>query len=195
MDPIMAMIFIFGGNYAPRGFAYCDGTLLAISANSALFSLLGTTYGGNGVQTFGLPELRGRVPLGAGQRPGFFAYALGQNGGSEYTTLTIANMPAHTHVMSNTLVVNPAASDAPATTNTPSSTVAPAVLPKMGIGPGAVTVNGYATPVSGVTMAPGTVTGGITAAITGGSQSFSTMMPYQVMNYLICIQGVYPSRN
>ena len=98
MDPMLASIMIFAGNFAPRGWAFCDGQLLAISANSALFSLLGTTYGGDGRTTFGLPDLRGRAAIGPRHGPGLSNYALGQRGGVETVTLNITQIPSHTHL-------------------------------------------------------------------------------------------------
>src|SRR5664279_4089451 len=97
MDPLLASILIFAGNFAPRGWALCNGQLMAINQNQALFSLLGTTYGGDGFTTFALPDLRGRVPIHMGQGPGLSNYIIGQTGGSENTTLLPTNLPPHTH--------------------------------------------------------------------------------------------------
>src|SRR3954468_23228168 len=96
-EPFLGEIRMFGGNFAPRGWAFCNGQILSIAQNTALFSLLGTTYGGNGQTTFGLPDLRGRVAVSAGQGPGLSNYSLGELAGSESVTLTSANMPAHNH--------------------------------------------------------------------------------------------------
>jgi microcystin-dependent protein len=96
-EPFIGEIKMFGGNFAPRGFAFCDGQLLSISQNTALFAILGTTYGGDGRTTFGLPDLRGRVPVHAGTGPGLSSYRIGQKGGTETTTITVANLPAHSH--------------------------------------------------------------------------------------------------
>src|SRR4051812_28387187 len=97
MEADLAMVFMFAGNFAPRGFASCEGQILAISQNTALFSLLGTTYGGNGQTTFALPDLRGRSAIGQGQGPGLSPYVEGQTGGSETVTLTVNQLPPHTH--------------------------------------------------------------------------------------------------
>src|SRR5688572_18111229 len=97
MDEFIAIIKMFGGNFAPRGWALCNGQILSIAQNTALFSLLGTTFGGNGQTTFALPDLRGRVPIHPGQGPGLSNYSLGQQAGTETVTLTINNMPAHGH--------------------------------------------------------------------------------------------------
>ncbi len=101
-DPFIGEVQLFGFNFPPRGYATCDGQLQAISTNTALFSLLGTTYGGNGQTTFALPDLRGRVPIHMGQGPGLSSYTIGEVGGSESTTLTINNLPAHTHTVTVT---------------------------------------------------------------------------------------------
>jgi microcystin-dependent protein len=97
MTPFIGQSMLFGGNFAPRGWALCDGQLLSISSHSALFSILGTTYGGDGVSTFGLPDLRGRVPVHAGQGPGLTPASLGHKSGTETVTLTTAQMPSHHH--------------------------------------------------------------------------------------------------
>src|SRR3954465_13916452 len=115
--PFIGQISLFGGNFAPRGWAFCKGQLLAISQNTALFSILGTTYGGNGQTTFALPDLRGRVPIHFGQGPGLSSYALGETGGAETTTLTVNELPAHTHA------VSPRASNNAQTTNRPGGTI------------------------------------------------------------------------
>src|SRR5947209_8060302 len=98
-QPFLGMIILFCGNFAPRGYALCNGQLLAIAQNTALFSLLGTYFGGNGQTTFALPDLRGRVPVGTGQGPGLSNHDLGQLSGSEHVTLTTDQMPSHTHVV------------------------------------------------------------------------------------------------
>lgn len=99
MEPILGSIMLFAGNFQVRGFWNCDGRLLSIAENSALFSILGTTYGGDGVSTFALPDLRGRIPVGQGQGPGLRSVSLGERSGSNTATLTVANMPAHNHPM------------------------------------------------------------------------------------------------
>src|SRR4051794_30340022 len=111
--PFIGQISLFGGNFAPRGWAFCNGQLLAVSQNTALFSILGTTYGGNGQTTFALPDLRGRVPVHFGQGPGLSPYQLGEVGGTETTTLNVNQLPPHTHA------VAPAASNNVQTSNRP----------------------------------------------------------------------------
>src|SRR5450631_4459450 len=97
MDPLLASIIIFASNFPPKGWAFCNAQILSIAQNTALFSLLGTTYGGDGITTFALPDLRGRLPVQAGQGPGLSNYDLGQSGGSESTTLLLSNLPQHNH--------------------------------------------------------------------------------------------------
>src|SRR3977135_1047673 len=99
MDAYIALILLFGGNFEPRNWAFCNGQIMSISQNTALFSLLGTTYGGNGQTTFALPDLRGRVPVGQGQGPGLSNYSLGQVAGAENLFLSIAQLPSHTHAI------------------------------------------------------------------------------------------------
>jgi len=183
MDEYMAIIKLFAGNFAPRGFAYCAGQILSISTNSALFSLLGTTYGGNGQTTFALPDLRGRVPLGAmGQGPGLNDYVLGQMSGTETVTLIITEIPQHHHLF--------LASTAAGTTNTPTSTSVLGAPPATGSGPSASQIKTYVedgtanTPLSPTTIGPA-----------GGSQAHANMQPYTALNYVITTQGVFPSRN
>src|SRR4051812_1587744 len=105
-EPYIGEIMMFAGNFAPRGWALCDGSLLSISQNTALFSILGTTFGGNGQTTFGLPDLRGRLPMHPGQGPGRTGRTLGESGGAETVTLNTTQMPAHTHTASATVAIN-----------------------------------------------------------------------------------------
>jgi microcystin-dependent protein len=164
-EPFLGSIIIFGGNFAPRGWAFCAGQLLPINQNTALFSLLGTTYGGNGQTTFALPDLRGRAPIGFGQGPGLSNYDLGQQGGVENVTLTIPELAAHTHTQP--------ASTAEETTNRPSN-----AFPAKG---------GVYAGTSDTTMGAG--------GATGGGQPHENRQPYTAMNYIIALQGIFPSRN
>ena len=164
-EPFLAQIMLFGGNFAPRGWAFCSGQILSIAQNTALFSLLGTTYGGNGQTTFALPDLRGRVAVHPGQGPGLSAVTQGESSGTETATLLVTNMPAHSHF--------PQATNAAATTSKPANAV-PA-------GGGV-----YATPAA-VNMAATTPA--------GGSQPFSIRNPYLGVNYIIALEGIFPSRN
>jgi microcystin-dependent protein len=196
MESFIALITMFGGNFAPRGWAFCQGQILSIAQNTALFSLLGTTFGGNGQTTFALPDLRGRVPVGTGQGPGLSPVNLGEMAGNPTTTLLITNMPAHNHTAdASTLQVTPSASTAAATTHIPGSTLVPAQLPTIGGGPSATTIKGYAPKDNTASLASGTVSGNVTIGIAGGSQPFSIMQPYLGISYIIAIEGIYPSRN
>ena len=169
-EPFIGEISMFAGNFAPRGWAFCEGQLLPISQNSALFSLLGTTYGGDGRTTFALPDLRGRVPMHPGTGPGLSNYRLGQKGGAETTTLTVAQLPSHSHPIQ--------ANEKSPTINDPKN----AVMANLGPIPGI-----YARDAGTITMKP---TGN-----TGGNQSVDIRQPYCTVNYIIALQGVYPSRN
>ncbi|EGV42667.1 phage tail protein [Bizionia argentinensis JUB59] len=162
---------MFAGNYAPVGWAKCEGQLLAISSNSALFSLLGTNYGGDGQTTFGLPDLRGRVPMHYGNGPGLSAYAQGQSGGSESNTLTVANLPAHNHQVNAVLDDGDSASPK---YNFPANTK---LLDKE-----------YSANTSNTTMNSSMI------GNTGNNQPVNNMQPYQTVTFIIALQGIYPSR-
>ncbi|PST81841.1 phage tail protein [Pedobacter yulinensis] len=199
-EPYLGSIVLWAPNFAPRGWAYCLGQTLAISSNTALFSLLGTTYGGNGQTTFMLPNFGGRVPVGAGQSPGTSNYTLGQVSGTENVTITLAQMPMHTHVASGTLNgnVSLAASAAQAQSHTPST--ANNVLASPYDPNAASDVNGYISQAAGGTLVPlagGSLSGNvaITVGVAGGSMPLPIMQPYLAINYIIALEGVFPSRN
>jgi microcystin-dependent protein len=184
MEGYYAEIRMFASNFAPRNWAFCQGQLLSIASNTALFSLLGTTYGGNGQTTFALPDFRGRVAVGTGQGPGLTNVDLGELAGSSSTTLTIPNLPQHNH----TATLN--ASTVKATTQGP---VTGAALGRAQDSTGTVAPLIY-TPVSSspnVALDPASVAVGIT----GGSQPFSNLQPYLGMNFIICVLGIFPSRD
>ena len=167
-EPFLGMIAIYPYNFAPRGWAMCNGQILPIAQNTALFSLLGTTFGGNGQTTFALPDLRGRAPLSQGQGPGLSSYDLGQVGGVESQTLTINQMPAHNHQVH--------ASDGDATSNKPDG--------------------GYLAQGNQYTnVAPNVLMGPAMIGNTGGSQPFSLLQPYLVLTFCIALEGIFPSRN
>jgi len=173
MDPFMAEIRIFPFGFAPSGWALCDGQLIPISQNTALFSLLGTTYGGDGKSTFGLPNLQGSVPVMPGQGSGLSTYDLGQAGGSDSVTLLTTQMPAHTHFQMAD-VLDPADLNIPASTR---------VL--------AQSQNVFAyqpSTASTVQMAQPALTP------VGADQPHTNMMPSLVFNFCIALQGVYPQR-
>ncbi|KAA2238902.1 phage tail protein [Chitinophaga agrisoli] len=196
MEPYLAMIMAFGGNFQIRGWLFCNGQILSIAQNTALFSILGTTYGGNGQTTFALPDLRGRAAVGWGQAPGLGNYSLGEVTGTTSTTLTIGNMPAHNHVADLSQATSiPSASTAPGTTSTPANNMVPAKLPNQGTGPGALPITGYAAQDNTTTLAPGKVGGTIQIGISGGTQPFSIQNPILAISYLIATAGIFPSRN
>jgi microcystin-dependent protein len=182
-EPFLGEIIMFGGNFAPRGWAKCQGQLLSIVQNTALFSILGTTYGGDGQVTFGLPDMQGRSPIGDGSGPGLSPAFLGEKAGVESTTLTINQMPIHNHAATiGSLAI--AARSARGDSLTPESTV-PAIDP-----------NGtaiYSAGAANVTMAA--LTGAPTINTNGGSQSFSIRNPYTCVTFIIALEGVFPSRN
>lgn len=165
-EPFIGSIILFAGNFAPRGWAFCNGQLLAISQNTALFSILGTTYGGNGQTTFALPDLRGRVPVSSGQGPGLSSYSLGQQAGEENVTLNAQQLPSHTH--------SQPATNGQETTNRPNG-----ALPARG--------GVYSNESDGSAFHP------TTAA--GGGQPHDNLPPYLTLNYIIALEGIYPSRN
>ena len=196
MEPFLGFIAAFGFTFAPRTWAFCQGQIISISTNTALFSLLGTTYGGNGSTTFALPDLRGRTLIGQGQGPGLSYYSLGDMGGTENTTLLINNMPAHNHAV---VVTSPTpaiiADNSVANTSVPTGNRL-AISPKTGSGPNASTLNTYTT-ATGNPVQLGTAAGPITAqtGISGGSLPFSLVQPFLAINYCISLQGIFPSRN
>lgn len=167
-SPFLGMIIIVPYNFAPRGWAFCQGQTLSISQNTALFSLLGTTYGGNGQTTFNLPDLRGRVSVSSGQGPGLSNYDLGEVTGVESVTLIQTQLPAHNHLVG----VN----NGDATSSKPSNRVLAAG-------------GGYADAADGSTML-NTAVGN-----TGGGQPHTNLQPLLTLNYCIALQGIFPSRN
>ena len=170
LNPFVGEIMMFAGNFAPVGWGLCNGQLLAIAQNQALFSLLGTTYGGNGQTTFALPDLRGRAPIHFGQGPGLSNYPQGQVAGEENHTLIATEMPTHTHVAHG--------DPANGTSDTPTG-----LLPARNPG---------GTPAYGA--AASAQLAGTYLATAGGSQPHNNMQPYLVLNYCIALTGVFPSR-
>ena len=211
-EPFVGEIRMVGFNFAPRGWAFCQGQMLSIAQNQALFSLLGTTYGGNGTTTFGLPDLRARVPVGMGANPpGLQPVQQGQMAGTQTTTLLLSNMPAHTHQATfagtgggaptpPTVTIAVASTDA--SENDPNGNI-PAML-SAGRGsytplfaPASSATSG--AHLGGVTVTPGSaggITGGtVTLAAAGSSLPFSILNPYLGLNFIIALQGIFPSRN
>lgn len=161
---------MFGGNFAPRGWAFCAGQLLSIAQNTALFSILGTTYGGNGTTTFALPDLRGRVPMSSGTGPGLTPRTLGEMAGEENHTLIATEMPAHNHLAR--------CNNSGASGGRPEGTVP-------GVSGSAI----YDSASDGTTMNAQMITPA------GGSQPHNNMQPYTVVNFIIALEGIFPSRN
>lgn len=170
-EPFIGQLALVPYNFAPKGWALCNGQILSIAQNTALFSLLGTTYGGNGTTTFALPDLRGRVPLSSGQGPGLNNYILGQTGGAETQTLTLNQIPAHTHLL--------IADTSVGTSERPNG-----ALPARN----AAGVPQYGTHSTGTMSAGGTQSA-------GGSQPHDNMQPYVTLNWIIALQGIFPSQN
>jgi microcystin-dependent protein len=178
MEGTIATIMMFGGNFAPRNWAFCAGQILPIAQYTALFSLIGTYYGGNGTTNFGLPDLQGRVAVGAGQGPGLSNYSLGEASNAETATMTLGQMPTHNHS---------------------SGTVS---IPVSGSNASLEEANGniLATPGTDIYATPGTSPavnyGSFSASVLpqGSGQPFSIMQPYECINFVICMSGVFPVR-
>jgi microcystin-dependent protein len=170
-DPFVAEIRIFPFNFAPTGWAFCDGQLMPISQNTALFSLLGTTYGGDGKSTFALPDMQGNAPMQPGQGPGLSLHDLGETGGSEFVTLIESEIPAHTHQLRASL------DDADLQIPTPTRSLAKSQGGNM-----------YATAGPLVAMSPNAL------PPAGGSLPHNNMQPYLTLNFCIALQGVFPPR-
>jgi microcystin-dependent protein len=185
-EPFIGEIIMFAGNFAPRGWALCQGQLLSIAQNTALFSILGTTYGGNGQTTFGLPDLRGRAPIGQGQGPGLPPTVLGEVAGTPTHTMIITEMPMHNH---------PFQGSQGASTNDGNDTQPGGNLPAI------ATVNvsntDYQVTAYRSGAQPDAQLAGFTGTvgIAGGSQPFSIMQPYLGINFIIALEGIFPSRN
>lgn len=170
-EPFVGEVRMFAGNFAPRGWAFCDGQLLAVSQNDALFSLLGTIYGGDGRTTFGLPDLRGRIPIHPGTGPGLSPRRLGAKGGAEKVTLTVNQLPSHSHHLQ-------------VSTNN-----GPEPNPQGNVLAGSTLVEAYADEQPLVNMASSSITN------VGGSQSHTNLMPYLCIHFIIALVGIYPSRH
>lgn len=170
-DPYLGEIKMFAGNFNPRGYAFCNGQLLPIPQNTALFSLLGTTYGGNGTSTFALPDLQGRTPMQQGAGPGLSVHVLGEMSGETAVTLLNVNMPAHTHSLG---------------CNVAQTTASPENATFSG---NARIGSGYASAGVNVPMNLNSI------QPTGGNQAHNNMQPFLALTFIIALQGVYPARN
>ncbi len=171
-EQYLGEIRMFAGSFAPRGWAMCNGQLLPVNQNQALFSLLGTTYGGNGQTSFALPDFRGKVPVHFGQGSGLSAYSLGQTGGSETATISISQMPAHSHQVN--------ALTAEGNQNSPTGNL-PANTKNLD--------KEYSTATADTTMNAAMI------GNTGGGQAFSIKAPTNTVTFIIAITGIFPSRN
>ncbi len=192
-NPFLGTIIIWPINFAPRGWAYCQGQLLSISQNTALFSLLGTTYGGDGRTTFGLPDMQGRVPVGAGHGAGLTARTLGQKGGNEQTNLTVANLPAHTHSASTgamSVTIKASVQDGDEAVPSANSTLAKGIVGR----DSALNYKAGGAPTVDLNTGAA-VSGSVTIGNTGGNQWFSNEQPFLVTNYIIAMVGMFPSRS
>jgi microcystin-dependent protein len=179
MEGTLAVVTPVAYNFTPRYWLPCNGQLLNISTNSALFSLLGTTYGGNGMQTFGLPDLRGRVAVGTGNGPSS-SVSLGEVGGTENVTLSLANIPPHNH--NGPITITPRVGATAETADAADNNLGQAT-------------NGYANTPTPNTFVQGPNVVSSTVGMAGSSMPFEILTPYITVNYVICTQGVYPSRN
>jgi microcystin-dependent protein len=169
-NPFLGQISMFGGNFAPRGHALCNGQLLSIDQNDALFALIGTIYGGDGVTTFAMPNMQSRIPYHRGNLAGGSSYTIGENGGQEQVTITTNQLPPHTHI--------------PVGNSTDGSQSSPA----NGFW-GAANANKYST------AAPNAPMNAAAIGPTGGSQPHDNMLPFLCVNFIIALEGVFPSQN
>jgi microcystin-dependent protein len=172
-NPFLGEIRMFGGNFAPVGWALCNGQLLSIAQNTALFSLLGTTYGGNGTTTFALPDLRARVPIHAGQGVGLSSYTLGEQTGAESVTLTVAQLPAHNHIVNGVASGGNQASPAG----------------------GLPAVESTGTSLDYSNASPNASMNSAMLSNTGSNQPHLNIQPVLCVNFIIALQGIFPSRN
>jgi len=171
-EPFIGEIRMFAGNFAPRDWALCDGQLLAISQNDALFSLLGTIYGGDGRTTFGLPDLRGRIPVNQGSGPGLFSKRLGEKGGAENVVLNVNHLPLHNHAV---IAANQSGNNLGET---------PVRFAATQLKKAYNNSNVNTIPLKGSSLTN-----------SGSGQAHSNVMPYQCINYIIALFGIYPSRS
>lgn len=198
MEGTIGEVRNFAGNFAPRGWSFCQGQQMSIAAFQALYVLIGTTYGGDGVTAFNLPDLRGRVAVGTGQGPGLTNVILGTAAGVENAALTINNLPMHNHVVgANNASFATSVNSAEASLHTPAAGVSIASAGYMSSG-SFVQNLGFNTATPAVALNSGTLdTSSITANVSaaGGSVPHNNMQPYLAVNFIICIEGIFPSRN
>ncbi|MCL1059491.1 tail fiber protein [Shewanella gelidimarina] len=199
-EPFIGEIKMVGFNYAPRNYAKCDGAIIAISQNSALYSLLATQFGGDGRTTFGLPDFRGRTPMSQGTGPGLTTRIMGQKNGSEYNTLQLAQMPNHAHpiVDTETKITGTLSISIPASSDNATETTPIGNVPAIGISASRATPL-YATEATGKMKAfeaklDTTAELKTNTQNTGGNTAVNNVQPYQVVNFIIALQGLYPPR-
>lgn len=182
MEGYIGQIILFAGTFEPLNWAYCDGRLLSIPQNQALFAIIGTTYGGDGRNNFALPDLRGRVAVGAGTGPGLTPRVLGQQSGTESVTLTLNQLPAHNHLASASIPASGNNADA----TSPVGNIPAVITTDLGA------INAYtSTNKATGTLAAGT---GSPTSNTGANQAHDNMQPFVCLNYIICVSGIFPSR-
>ncbi|MFD0993145.1 phage tail protein [Tenacibaculum geojense] len=204
-EGFLGEVKMFAGNFVPRGWALCQGQLLPIAQNQALFAIIGTIYGGDGRTTFALPDLRGRIPRGTGNGPGLQTAIIGQKGGTEFKTLSLLEMPVHSHgatfnsdggTPTNISISIPAVDDT-GNTAEPGNTSSFAKIETSS----GEELNVYSNANPDTNLKPFNATaiinasGTVTVGNNGGSQSFDNRQPYTTINYIICINGVFPSRD
>ncbi|PVZ39078.1 phage tail protein [Pseudomonas sp. CC120222-01a] len=221
-DPFLGEIRMVGFNFNPYGWALCQGQVMSLSQNTALFALLGTTYGGDGVSNFALPDLRSRTPVGWGQGNGLSVYELGEQGGTEHVTQTLTNMPPHTHLLNLTAANNLTATNnlggttVPQVVNADATSATPIAGGCLGIandGTGTtfqiyhsgkdnagnplprVDLATQALTVTGTTAIGGSTTVSGTASVTGTGSPSSVLSPFLALNFIIALQGIFPSRS
>ncbi len=182
---LLGTIKIFAGNFAPKGYMFCAGQILPIVQNSALFSLLGTTYGGNGTTSFALPNLQGIVPIGQGTSPMGGIYTLGEMAGAPTTSILTTNMPPHVHSGLGKISVS----------NANSTDIVPVENASIAV-PGSIVSRTFSGTLGFATSTPSVnLLSNVTTAPAGGGVPINNMQPYLAMNYIICVAGIFPSRN
>jgi len=204
-DPFVGEISYVGFNFAPKGWAKCDGQLLPVNQYSALYSLLGTAYGGDGRTNFALPDMRGRVPIHQGTGPGLSNYVIGQKSGAETATLSIGNLPAHSHTATATSTSTVSGGSISSTLKAVNSDATEKNAQGNSLANAAGLSKAYSTTAPNVSMNAGSIdstlsgltiatTTEVTIGSTGSNQPFSIKQPYQVVNCIIALEGTYPSR-
>jgi microcystin-dependent protein len=194
MDAYIGTVMAWAPNFAPRGWMFCGGQTLSIAQYSALYSLLGVTYGGDGRNTFALPNLVGRVPLGAGQGAGLSPYYLGQQAGSENVTLNGNQMPSHNHMAEATNApINVSSANADSATPAAGSSIA---VPGVASGRDFTATLGFNSADPDTTLNKATSAApGVTVGVAGGNQPHENLQPYLALNFIICIEGLFPPRD